>query len=113
MNKATATLISLSLALGIAACGSGSTGKTDTFTVKVTGSKSDPSRDLQAKKGDTISLSITTDKDEEVHLHGYDLHFDCKAGVPLVKTFTADKTGSFEYELEATSGHLGNLVVNP
>jgi hypothetical protein len=83
-----------------------------TFTVKVTGSKAEPS-ELTTVKGKEVTLSITTDKDEEVHLHGYDLVFDCKAGTPQSQTFVADKTGNFEFELEASATHLGNLIVNP
>jgi hypothetical protein len=97
----------------VSACGGSSdTGKTDTFTVKVTGDKADQT-DLQANQGDTIKLTITTDKDEEVHLHGFDIAFECKAGEPLTKTFKADRTGQFEYEIEDSSTHLGNLTVKP
>ncbi|MEA2645449.1 MAG: hypothetical protein QOE92_532 [Chloroflexota bacterium] len=82
------------------------------FNVKVTGSEADPA-ELKTVKGKEITLTITTDKDEEVHLHGYDISFDCQAGMPLTKTFTADKTGTFEFELEESATHLGNLIVNP
>jgi plastocyanin len=105
----------LTVSGALAACDpmhTGGGGKTDTIGVQVTGGKSTPT-DFSISKGDTIKLTISTDKDEEVHLHGYDIHFDCKANVPLEKTFTADKTGQFEYELEASSTHLGNLTVNP
>src|ERR1035437_5734542 len=59
-----------------------------------------------------MTMVITTDKDEQVHFHGYDIHFDCKANTPLSKTFTLDKSGSFEMELEATSTHLTNFAVH-
>jgi FtsP/CotA-like multicopper oxidase with cupredoxin domain len=112
MHKAILSLFVLAtLGAGLTACGTGSA-QTHEFNVKVTGTKSDLG-DLSVKKGDTVKLTITTDKDEQVHLHGYDIHFDCKANTPLTKTFTADKTGQFEYELEATTDHLGNLTVNP
>ncbi|MEA2682542.1 MAG: hypothetical protein QOK05_870 [Chloroflexota bacterium] len=91
---------------------SSSVTKTDTIIVQVIGDKATPT-DFTVNKGDTVKLTITTDKDEEVHLHGYDIHFDGKAGTPLEKTFTADKTGQFEYEIEASATHLGNLTVNP
>lgn len=100
------------LSMGVlAACG-GDTGKTVTFSVKVTGNSADQT-DLQARQGDTIQLTFTTDKDEEIHLHGFDIAFECKAGTPLTKTFKADRTGQFEFEIEDTSTHLGNLTVNP
>ena len=109
-----AAMASLSLfaAGSLAACGGGSTEKTDTFDVKVTGDSADKT-DLQARQGDTITLTFTTDKDEEIHLHGFDIAFDCKAGEPLTKTFEADRTGQFEFEIEGSSTHLGNLTVKP
>ena len=103
----------LVLSLVLAGCGGSSTGGAEKrFNIHVTGTKSDLG-DFSAGKGDKVTITITTDKDEEVHLHGYDIHFDCKSGTPLTKSFTADKTGQFEYELEAAMDHLGNLTVNP
>ncbi|HXO66913.1 MAG TPA: hypothetical protein VN863_02845 [Candidatus Dormibacteraeota bacterium] len=103
------------LTIGVAACGGTSTtvvpGKTG-INLKVTGSNVTPANP-KATKGEQVTMTITTDKDEEVHLHGYDIHFDCKADQPLSKTFTADKTGSFEMELEKTSTHLTNFDVTP
>lgn len=100
------------LTLGIAACGSSSVPASVTLAFKVKGSTISPANP-SAVKNQKITMTITTDKDEEVHLHGYDIHFDCKANTPLTKTFPADKTGSFEMELEATSTHLTNLAINP
>ena len=82
------------------------------FAVHVTGSTADVTL-LKATEGDTITLTVYADKAEEVHLHGYDLHFEPAPGKPDTKTFKADKTGTFEYEIEATSQHLGNLEVDP
>ncbi|MHB8508512.1 MAG: hypothetical protein ACYDGR_07665 [Candidatus Dormibacteria bacterium] len=112
-NSFVGSLAMVAVLGSLAACSGGdSTGKTDTFSVRVTG-RTAAGGDLSASKGDIIKLTITTDRGEEVHLHGYDIHFDCKANMPLEKTFTADKTGQFEYELEASADHLGNLTVNP
>jgi len=67
-----------------------------------------------AKQGDKVTMTITADKAEEVHLHGYDIPFEIpSAGGSVTHTFTADKTGSFEMELEATSTHLGQFQVSP
>jgi hypothetical protein len=51
--------------------------------------------------------------DGEVHLHGYDLAFDTKAGQVVSQTFKAVNTGDFPIEWESTSTDLGHLVVNP
>jgi hypothetical protein len=68
---------------------------------------------LVARQGDMVTIHIRSDRDGEVHLHGYDIHFETKAGEVASQTFRADKSGSFEIEWESTSTHLGNLVVNP
>jgi hypothetical protein len=90
--------------------GGGGGGKTVPVTLTVTGSKMTPDR-ISARQGDTLEITLVEDRDGEVHLHGYDIHFEGKAGQPVTRSFKADKTGSFEIELEATSTHLGELDV--
>ena len=50
--------------------------------------------------GATIELSVTADVDDEVHVHGYELHGDVTPTSAAVITFTADISGVFEVELE-------------
>jgi hypothetical protein len=88
-------------------------GKPVTFDVNVTGaSHMSPDR-LPASHNDTVTINVRSDQAGEVHLHGYDLHFETKPGEVSSQTFHADKTGDFEIEWESTSTHLGDLVVNP
>jgi hypothetical protein len=84
-----------------------------TFNVTVTGAKSMTPSELPAHQNDTITVNITSDTDGEVHLHGYDIAFDTKAGQVVSHTFKAINTGSFEIEWEATTTHLGDLNVTP
>jgi len=63
--------------------------------------------------GDQVSIWVLSDSDEEIHVHGYDVSFDAKAGVPIEITLTADVPGIFEVELEETSTLLFEVVVNP
>jgi FtsP/CotA-like multicopper oxidase with cupredoxin domain len=84
-----------------------------TIDVTVTGAKSMTPSDLTAHQGDTVTINVHSDTDGEVHLHGYDIHFDNTAGQVTSHTFKADKTGDFEIEWESTSTHLGHLVVTP
>jgi uncharacterized protein YxeA len=86
-------------------------GRNVTLNVTISGAKAMQPSDLSAHQNDTITMNITSDTDGEVHLHGYDIHFDNKAGVVTTHTFKADKTGDFEVEWESTSTHLGHLVV--
>lgn len=87
-------------------------GQNKTINVTVTaGSQMQPSN-WTANHNDTVTVNIKSDKDGEVHLHGYDIHFNTKAGQTVTQTFKADKTGSFPIEWEDTSTPLGQLVVS-
>lgn len=88
----------------------GGGGQTRNITLTVAGSNMTPDK-IDAKQGDTLNITVVNDRDAEVHLHGYDIHFEGKPGEHVTKSFKADKTGSFEIELEATSTHLGELDV--
>ena len=87
--------------------------KNVTINVTVTGGKSMNPKDLTAHHNDTVTINITSDVDGEVHLHGYDIAFDTKAGQVVSHTFKAVNTGDFPIEWESTSTDLGHLVVNP
>ncbi len=91
----------------------GGGGRPVTIDLSVNGSTMTPDTPT-ARQGDRVTMTITADKAEEVHLHGYDIPFEVpSAGGKVTHTFTADKTGSFELELEATSTHLGQFEVSP
>lgn len=93
--------------------GQGGGGRPVTFDVTVTkASAMSPDR-LTAKQGDMVTMNVKSDRAGEVHLHGYDIHFDTKPGEVASHTFRADKTGDFEIEWESSSTHLGDLVVSP
>ncbi len=86
-------------------------GQARTIDVTVTGDQMSPST-ISVHQGDKVTLNVTADRKEEIHLHGYDIHFEIeKAGDQVTKTFTADKTGEFEIEIESTSTHIGSLRV--
>lgn len=68
---------------------------------------------VMLRQGDEIVLRVRSDRDDELHLHGYDLHLPLKAGVPADLHFTADKSGRFEYELHRAHVELGALEVQP
>jgi len=95
-------------------------GQNVTFDLSVTNAKAmkvdSPSgvpERLQAHQNDTITITIKSDQDGEVHLHDYDIAFDTRAGQTVSKTFKADKTCTCEIEWESTSTHLGKLTVSP
>lgn len=80
--------------------------------VAVVGATMSPGQ-LQANQGDTLTVSVSADKYEEIHLHGYDKHFFPSPGQPATLTFPADKSGDFAIEIEVTSTPLGTLNVKP
>jgi hypothetical protein len=82
------------------------------FQLSVVGDKMTPSH-IQAYQGDTLTVSISADKAEEIHLHGYDKAFFPKPGQPETLTFPADITGSFVLEIEGPGIELGSLDVAP
>lgn len=93
--------------------GGGGGGQADMISAIVTGSRMSPDS-ITVRQGDRVTLRITVDKRETIHLHGYDIKFEAGgAGDTVTRTFTADKTGSFEIEIEDTSTHLGSLAVTP
>lgn len=90
----------------------GGGGRDITLDVTVTGTTMSPS-DLSAKQNDHVTMNVTCDKAEEIHLHEYDIKFACEAGKKITHTFTADKTGDHVIEIEDTSTEIGKLTVNP
>ena len=91
----------------------GGGGQAVRFDVTVTHADTMKPSELDAHQNDMVSINITSDTSGEVHLHGYDIAFDCEAGKVTSHTFKADKTGDFEIEWEDTSTHLGHLVIAP
>lgn len=68
---------------------------------------------IEVHQGDDVMLRVTCDHDDELHLHGYDLHLELHAGVPGELAFKAVHSGHFEYELHHTDLELGALNVLP
>ena len=91
----------------------GGGGKNVRFDVTVTHADNMKPSELDVHQNDLVTISITSDTDGEVHLHGYGIHFDNIAGKVTTHAFKADKSGTFELEWESTSHHLGDLVVAP
>lgn len=116
MYKARLVAILAAASLGtmaLSACGGGgSQGTPVTFNLDISGHTMKPDQ-LTAHEGDKVTINITADRKEEIHLHGYDYKFEMEPGRKATKTFTADKTGSFEIEIEDTSTHLGEMDVYP
>jgi hypothetical protein len=85
-----------------------------TFDVTITAAKSMKPPVLNVNQNDTVTINMSSDATGEVHLHGYDIPFDCVAGQVVSHTFKATISGGpFDIEWESTATHLGDLIVNP
>ncbi|MBA3301690.1 MAG: hypothetical protein H0T15_07445 [Thermoleophilaceae bacterium] len=68
---------------------------------------------IDAKKGDTVRFTVTSDAPHEVHLHGYDISRDAGPGKPARFSFPAKDDGIFEVELEDVGTEIARLKVEP
>lgn len=68
---------------------------------------------LQVQQGERVRLSIESNADDELHLHGYDLKLSIKAGEPATLDFAASRSGRFGLELHKRHSGLGALEVYP
>ncbi|HEY1279152.1 MAG TPA: hypothetical protein VGF22_05725 [Acidimicrobiales bacterium] len=60
------------------------------------------SRVENVKLGENVILRLTSDSDEDYHIHGYDLEQKVAAGVEAQFEFKADMAGDFEVESHVT-----------
>ncbi|HEY0390198.1 MAG TPA: hypothetical protein VGC63_00630 [Solirubrobacterales bacterium] len=70
-------------------------------------------RDLTYNKGERIHFVVDSDVSDEVHMHGYDIMKDVKAGGSVSFDFPASIEGVFEAELEGRKEQILELTVNP
>ena len=68
---------------------------------------------VHLKKGDTLSLTVTSDAADELHLHGYDLRLRLLPGRPASLTVVATLTGRFSAELHNARVELTTLQIDP
>jgi hypothetical protein len=70
-------------------------------------------RTLTYNAGDQIRFKVDSDVSDEVHVHGYDIMKDVKAGGSISFDFPATIEGVFEAELEGRKEQIIELRVNP
>ncbi len=70
-------------------------------------------RGLTYDKGEQIHFVVDSDVSDEVHVHGYDIMKDVKAGGSVSFDFPASIEGVFEAELEGRKEQIVELTVNP
>ena len=74
---------------------------------------------IVVKKGDEVRLQVRTNEaGDEIHLHGYDIEKEAKAGAPANFRFRADFEGIFEVESHTAEDAgkeplIARIVVEP
>jgi hypothetical protein len=69
--------------------------------------------DLTYNEGEQVRFKVDSDVSDEVHMHGYDIMKDVKAGGSVSFSFPATIEGVFEAELEGRKEQILELTVNP
>ncbi|AXB48455.1 hypothetical protein A4R43_13295 [Amycolatopsis albispora] len=97
---------------GLAGCGSGESSPGDAvhrFAVAGGARTEGPDR-ITVTTGTQVTIEVTCDATDELHVHGYDKAAPCGPGAPAALAFTADVPGVFEVEMHET-GPLTELRV--
>ena len=68
---------------------------------------------VRLKRDDQVNLSITSDRADEVHVHGYDLQAKLAANQTTSLEFVAKRTGRFAIELHKSNVELSVLEIYP
>jgi hypothetical protein len=69
--------------------------------------------ELSVNEGEEVRFKVESDVSDEVHMHGYDIMKDVKAGGSVSFDFPATIEGIFEAELEGRKEQILELTVNP
>lgn len=62
--------------------------------------------------GAEVTLRVTSAEDDELHVHGYELHILTPAGETVEEVFEANMSGSYEIESHEAGQVYMNLVVS-
>lgn len=68
---------------------------------------------MSVPQGRSLSIQVQSDRDDELHLHGYDLSLPVSAGTMAELVFEAKRSGRFPLELHESRLELGALEVQP
>jgi plastocyanin len=70
-----------------------------TVAITVTGKKVSPApRTVDLEVGETLTLVVTSDHDDEIHAHGFEVEGRLRAGQPSTITVTGTQPGLYEVE---------------
>lgn len=67
--------------------------------------------EVSLRNGENIALEVTSDRPDELHVHGYDKAAQLAPGAPGTITLTANLDGIFEVELHQSGAAVTKLRV--
>lgn len=111
--------IAVAVLLAMAGC-SGSTGsepprspaaQTVRFSI-AEGKRTTGPAEVTVHTGANVTLEVTSDRADELHVHGYDRTARLTPGTPATIGFTADLPGIFEVELHESGAAVTKLRVD-
>ncbi|MGD7788094.1 hypothetical protein ACQCX2_07185 [Propionibacteriaceae bacterium Y1700] len=80
--------------------------------ISLAGGKVTPNgQKFDASVGDVLELTITSDHDDAIHIHGIDVEIPIKAGEPVTQQVTLSAPGSYEIESHHPAKTIGVLNV--
>jgi hypothetical protein len=86
--------------------------KATDIVVSVKDDKASPkTHRVKVAVGSPVRILVSSDVDDEVHVHGYDIEREISAGQSVTIDFTADQTGLFEVETHESGLLLLQLQV--
>ena len=86
--------------------------KPNVFDIVVQKGKLETGGAISVRKGDDVTLHITSDAADEFHLDGYDLDTKISPARSASLKFKASSAGRFEYQLRQSNLKLGVLEVS-
>lgn len=92
---------------------SNSGGKVPVVVVDRSGKPVGGIRKLTYNEGERVRFEVKSAVSDEVHVHGYDIMKDVRAGGTIGFDFPASLEGVFEAELEGRKEQIIELTVNP
>lgn len=68
---------------------------------------------IAVRQGQQVKIEVISDRADELHLHGYDLHLSMEPGKVATMSLLAEHSGRFELELHKQHLTLAALEVHP
>ncbi len=136
LKKALPLLLAVVAMAGLTACGNDDDSDTTTTATSPPAGKESPAKgddkaptlptivirdgepvsgveELEYDAGDQVRFRVSSNRADEVHVHGYDVEEEIPAGGTVTLSFPAEIEGIFEVELHESEIQIAELRVNP